>query len=134
MALCCFIPSQRLRALLRRGQTLHMGCRAHGLPLPSPVPAKRMGCSWPPWCQKLLLATTWHAGFHPAGEASIWASLHMVVLLFWLLVFKRALLKQILPMEFFPLLSYHCHSISHWDALSFFFFIHSTERYPLVSS
>lgn len=58
------------------------GLQSHtcGLPLPSPVPAKRMGCRWPTWCQKLLLATTWHAGFHP-GEVSIWASLHLVVVL-----------------------------------------------------
>lgn len=42
-----------------------------GLSLPSPVPAKRMGCRWPTWCQKLLLLTIWHAGFHPGGTASI---------------------------------------------------------------
>lgn len=41
--------------------------------------------------------------------------------LFWLLVFERALLKQRPPKQFFPLLSYHCHSISHWDALFFWF-------------
>lgn len=35
-----------------------------GLPLPSPVPEERMECRWPTWCQKLLLATTWHTGFH----------------------------------------------------------------------
>lgn len=59
------------------------GLQSHtcGLPLPSPVPAKRMGCTWPTWYQKLLLATTWHAGFHPGGKASIWASLHLVVVL-----------------------------------------------------
>lgn len=52
-----------------------------GLPLPSSVPGERMGCRWPTWCQKLLLVTTWHTGFHPGEKASIWASLHLVVVL-----------------------------------------------------
>lgn len=107
MACCCFSPSQSIPSWGEATPVDGLQSHTHGLPLPSPVPAKRMGCRWPPWCQNYCWPPL---GFHPGGKASIWASLHLVVL------------KQILPMQFFPLLSYHCHSISHWDALYFFLF------------
>lgn len=84
------------------------GLQSHtcGLPLPSPLPAERMGYKWPTWCQKLLLATTWHAGSHPGGRASIWASLHLVVVLaacVWKGTFKTKTPKAIFPPPVLPL-------------------------------
>lgn len=91
---------------------------------------------WPPSALNLYQQKGWGADDLLGARNYCWPPLGMLAptsveellfglpftwWLFWLLVFKRALLKQIPQKQFFPLLPYPCHSISHWDVLFFFF-------------